>query len=202
MLVGGAGCGKTVLINEKIGQLDENFLIANVPFNYYYSSEMLQKILEKPLEKKAGRNYGPTGNKSLIYFLDDMNMPEVDTYGTVQPHTLIRQHLDYNHWYDRNKLALKEIHNCQYIACMNPTAGSFTINPRLQRHFATFAVSLPSQEALFTIYNSVLTDHLESPTNKFPFLLRKLCINVVNATLALHLKCSQVTRILITIHEI
>jgi len=42
--------------------------------------------------------------------------------------------------YDRNKLILKDIHNCQYIACMNPTAGSFTINPRLQRHFATFAI--------------------------------------------------------------
>ena len=97
--------------------------------------------------------------------------------------------------YDRNKLTQKDIHSCQYIASMNPTAGSFTINPRLQRHFATFAVSLPSQEALFTIYNSVLTDHLDSPTNKFPFLLRKLCINVVNATLGLHLKCSQVTRI-------
>jgi len=40
-------------------------------------SEMLQKILEKPLEKKAGRNYGPPGNKTLVYFLDDMNMPEV-----------------------------------------------------------------------------------------------------------------------------
>ena len=192
MLVGGAGCGKTVLINEKIGQLDENVLIANVPFNYYYSSEMLQKILEKPLEKKAGRNYGPTGNKSLIYFLDDMNMPEVDTYGTVQPHTLIRQHLDYNHWYDRNKLALKEIHNCQYIACMNPTAGSFTINPRLQRHFATFAVSFPNQESLFTIYNTILSDHLDAPGNKFAFLVRKMGANVVHATLQLHLKVSQI----------
>ena len=57
---------------------------------------------------------------------------EVDTYGTVQPHTLIRQHLDYTHWYDRQKLTLKDIHNCQYVSCMNPTAGSFTINPRLQ----------------------------------------------------------------------
>lgn len=34
--------------------------------------------------------------------------------------------------YDRNKLSLKEITNVQYITCMNPTAGSFTINPRLQ----------------------------------------------------------------------
>jgi len=59
---------------------------------------MLQRILEKYLEKKAGRNYGPVGTKLLVYFIDDMNMPEVDTYGTVQPHSLIRQHVDYNHW--------------------------------------------------------------------------------------------------------
>lgn len=58
----------------------------------------LQRVLEKHLEKKAGRNYGPPGMKLLVYFIDDMNMPEVDTYGTVQPHTLIRQHIDYNHW--------------------------------------------------------------------------------------------------------
>lgn len=55
-------------------------------------------ILEKPLEKKAGRNYGPGGNKKLVYFIDDMNTPEVDAYGSVQPHTLIRQHIDYGHW--------------------------------------------------------------------------------------------------------
>ncbi len=69
MLVGNAGCGKTVLINEKLSQLDENYMVTNVPFNYYYTSEMLQKILEKPLEKKAGKNYGPPGNKKLVYFL-------------------------------------------------------------------------------------------------------------------------------------
>ena len=160
MLVGPAGCGKTVLVAEKLLQLSENYAVTNVPFNFYTTSEMLQKILEKPLEKKAGRNYGPPGNKTLVYFIDDMNMPEVDTYGTVQPHTLIRQHLDYNHWYDRTKLSLKDIHNCQYVSCMNPTAGSFTINPRLQRHFAVFAVSFPNSESLTTIYASILSQHL------------------------------------------
>ena len=77
MLIGAAGSGKTLIINEKLGQMDEDFLIANVPFNFYYNSELTQKILEKPLEKKAGKNYGPPGSKKLIYFLDDMNMPEV-----------------------------------------------------------------------------------------------------------------------------
>ena len=65
----------------------------------------------------------------------------MDTYGTVQPHTLIRQHMDYSHWYDRTKITLKDIHNCQYVACMNPTAGSFTINPRLQvNHYFYFII--------------------------------------------------------------
>lgn len=59
---------------------------------------MIQKVLEKPLEKKSGRNFGPPGSKFMIYFVDDLNMPEVDTYGTVQPHTLIREFMDYRHW--------------------------------------------------------------------------------------------------------
>ena len=191
MLIGLAGCGKTLLISEKLNQMDENYLISSVPFNFYYTSELTQKIFEKSLEKKAGKNYGPPSSKKLIYFLDDMNMPEVDAYGTVGPHTLIRQHMDYGHWYDRNKLTQKDIHNCQYVACMNPSAGSFTINPRLQRHFATFALVFPSNESLFTIYDSILADYLDNPSNKFSFLVRKMCANVVNATLLLHAKCAQ-----------
>ena len=31
---------------------------------------------------------------------------------------------------------------------------------RLQRHFATFAVSFPGQDSLYAIYNSILSDHL------------------------------------------
>lgn len=65
---------------------------------------------------------------------------QVDKYGTVQPHTLIRQWMDYQHWYDRTKLSLKDIHNIIFFSCMNPTAGSFTIDPRLQRHFMVFAL--------------------------------------------------------------
>ncbi|KAF7661538.1 hypothetical protein LDENG_00259550 [Lucifuga dentata] len=184
MLVGNAGTGKSVLVGEKLSSLDtEKYVIKNVPFNYYTTSLMLQAVLEKPLEKKAGRNYGPPGSRKLIYFIDDMNMPEVDTYGTVQPHTLIRQHMDYNHWYDRNKLILKEIHNVQYVSCMNPTAGSFTINPRLQRHFSVFALSFPGEEALSTIYTSILSQHLREG---FSAALQKSCPNVVQLALALH----------------
>uniref|UniRef100_A0A3Q2SZQ2 Dynein axonemal heavy chain 9 n=1 Tax=Fundulus heteroclitus TaxID=8078 RepID=A0A3Q2SZQ2_FUNHE len=189
MLVGNAGTGKSVLVGDKLASLDpEKHMVRNVPFNYYTTSAMLQAVLEKPLEKKAGRNYGPPGSRRLIYFIDDMNMPEVDAYGTVQPHTLIRQHMDYNHWYDRNKLLLKEIHNVQYVSCMNPTAGSFTINPRLQRHFCVFALSFPGADALNTIYSSILSQHLRG--EGFSAALQRSSSALVQLALALHQRVS------------
>ncbi|KAM6049902.1 dynein axonemal heavy chain 17 [Theristicus caerulescens] len=187
MLVGNAGTGKSVLMWDKLEALGaDEYLVQSVPFNFYTTSAMLQAVLEKPLEKKSGRNYGPPGTKRLIYFIDDMNMPEVDKYGTVAPHTLIRQHMDHGHWYDRNKLTLKDIHNCQYVACMNPTAGSFTIDPRLQRHFCVFAMSFPGQEALQTVYSTILAQHLA--LQKMPPAVRKLQPQLVAAALALHQK--------------
>ncbi|XP_054988433.1 dynein axonemal heavy chain 17 [Sorex araneus] len=187
MLVGNAGTGKSVLMGDKLSSLNpDEYLVQAVPFNFYTTSAMLQGVLEKPLEKKSGRNYGPPGTKKLIYFIDDMNMPEVDKYGTVAPHTLIRQHMDHRHWYDRQKLTLKDVHNCQYVACMNPTSGSFTIDPRLQRHFCVFAVSFPGQEALTAIYSSILGQHLAY--RAVPMVVQRLSGQLVASALALHQK--------------
>jgi len=191
MLVGTAGTGKSVLVQNKLNALDEeSYVVTNVPFNFYTTSAMLQTVLEKPLEKKAGRNYGPPGTKKLIYFIDDINMPEVDNYGTVQPHTLIRQHMDYKHWYDRTKLTLKEIHNVQYVSCMNPTAGSFTISSRLQRHFCVFALSFPGKEAVKTIYSSIFTQHLK--INGFHASVQKQALQLVDCAISMHTRVTQV----------
>ncbi|XP_061919084.1 dynein axonemal heavy chain 11 isoform X5 [Entelurus aequoreus] len=186
MLVGNAGVGKTALVRNKLDGLPESYKTAKVPFNYYITSLMLQEILERPLEKKAGRNYSPVGNRRLVYFIDDMNMPAVDIYGTVQPHTLIRQHLDYGHWYDRQKWSLKEIYNTQYVACLNPTAGSFNINPRLQRHFSVLAVNFPSSECLMSIFGQILSSHLTQ--GHFSQPVQKNIAAVVQATVILHHK--------------
>ncbi|XP_019712197.1 dynein heavy chain 11, axonemal [Hippocampus comes] len=189
MLVGNAGVGKTILVSDKVSKLQEEYMVAKVPFNYYTTSAMLQRALEKPLEKKAGRKFGPPTTKRLIYFIDDLNMPKVDVYGTVQPHTLIRQHLDYHHWYDRQKLVLKEISNCQYITCMNPMAGSFSINPRLQRHFSVFSVHFPGADALATIFSSILSAHFLQ--GGFSYGVSRSVGSLVQAAISLHQKISQ-----------
>ena len=50
-------------------------------FNYYTDSRVLQANMEtSPLEKKTGTNYGPPGKSALVFFLDDLNLPEVRRY--------------------------------------------------------------------------------------------------------------------------
>ncbi|KAM9287928.1 LOW QUALITY PROTEIN: dynein axonemal heavy chain 11 [Cariama cristata] len=105
-LVGNARVGKTVFVHNGLAALSEDYLLANIPLNCYTTSAVLQKMLEKKVEKKAGHNYGPVGNKKCIYFIDDLNMPEVDRY---QPRALIWQHIDYGH--------------CRVNPCYKPVQG-------------------------------------------------------------------------------
>lgn len=192
MLVGVSGSGKSVQISSFFANLAENYAVTHIPFNFYTTSEMLQKVLEKPLEKKAGKNYAPIGNKYMIYFVDDFNMPEVDAFGTVRPHQTIRQFFDYSHWYDRSKLTLKEVHNCQFMSCMNPTAGSFFIDQRLQRHFCTFAVNFPNSDELFHIYYTILSHHMENESKRFTYHHKRISKTIVNMGLHLHNRVTQI----------
>jgi dynein heavy chain len=60
----------------------------------------------------------------MIFFIDDVNLPYVETYGTQNSIALLTQHLQYGDWFDRGDLGMrKEIVDIQYISAMNPTAG-------------------------------------------------------------------------------
>jgi dynein heavy chain, axonemal len=182
MFVGGAGVGKTQLVKGKLASLSEEQMSLSISFNYFTEVGAFQRILESGLEKKAGVKYGPPGTKQLLYFIDDMNMPKLDPYDTAMPISLIRQHLGWGHWYDRNKLTVKEILSTQYIACMNPTAGSFIVNPRLQRLFMTLAVDFPGQDSLMKIYGTFLAGHLKH----FKPDVQEMQTKLLQAALALH----------------
>merc|ERR1711871_1323715 len=74
---------------------------------------------------------------------------------------LLTQHMSYGTIFDREDLGLrKELVDIQYMAALNPTAGSFTICERAQRRFATFACLMPSHQDLTTIFENLLSGHV------------------------------------------
>lgn len=95
----GAGTGNVSACRKSSSSTPLLTTVQATHFNFYTTSEIFQKMLDRPLEKKSGRCYAPSGPKRrLIYFVNDLNMPEVDAYGTVQPHTIMRQFMDYRQW--------------------------------------------------------------------------------------------------------
>lgn len=158
MFVGNTGTSKTAVMVNKLKNMDsETMSYYTINMNSFSDAPSLQIILEQPLEKKSGVRYGPPGSRHLVYFVDDMNMPFVDKYDTQSAIELLRQMIDYHGWFDKVKIVLKEIINSQYTACMNPTAGSFNITPRMQRQFVTLAVQMPGPDIVRSVYFQVGT---------------------------------------------
>ncbi|CAK9016337.1 unnamed protein product [Durusdinium trenchii] len=185
MLIGLAGCGKTQSCLGLLKSLPPDvFTFYAMNMSYYTDSTLLQTMMENPLEKKAGKLYAPPGKLQLIYFVDDLNMPALDKYNTQSAIELMKQKQDYGHWYDRQKILIKDIGNTQYLCCMNPTAGSFIVNQRLQRHFWTCAVPFPEQSALLTIYSTFMKGHFERLPFKGP--VQEQVSGIIKAALSLH----------------
>ena len=183
MFAGTAGTGKTTLMQDYLRNLDDDKLACTINMNYFMDSAALQLQLEGAIDKRSGRTYGPPTGKTLIYYVDDVNLPYVETYGTQNALSLLRQLMDHWQMYDRTELDLcKLVVDCQIVATMNPTAGSFTINSRLQGHFATFACTMPMASDLRMIYESIFLGHAAGFDGK----VQKMVPKIVSSTIALH----------------
>ena len=185
MFVGSGGTGKTVLVNDyltSLSSLDDKYKSITINMNYFTDSFSLQTMLEQSIDKRSGKTYGPPSGK-MIFFVDDLNLPCVETYGTQTPMALMRQHMDYSSWYDRSEIGLKRtLVDCQYIASMNHKNGSFMIDPRLQRHFVTLSTNLPGDNELNAIFNTILESHLYHFDKKIHTLSQK----IIESTTAVH----------------
>jgi len=183
MFVGNAGTGKTTLVKSYLATLDDAHVSTVITMNYYMDSAALQMRIDGAIDKRSGRLFGPPTGKRMLFYLDDLNLPYIETYGTQNSLSLLRQIMDHRSYFDRADLGFrKEVTDCFYLASMNPTAGSFTVTERLQRLHTTFACLMPSDSDLSMIYKSILVGFLRG------FLpdVQRLADSLVDASIRLH----------------
>jgi dynein heavy chain len=118
----------------------------------------LQQIIESKLNTNATKRFRPHNGKKGIIFIDDMNMPKKDEFGTQPPLELIRQYIEYGGWYDRSRLDnFVEIKDTDLICAMGPPGGGRTmISNRLTAKFHVLNLTLPSQLQIKRIFTSIL----------------------------------------------
>ncbi|XP_051888343.1 dynein axonemal heavy chain 10 [Pristis pectinata] len=185
LLVGESGTSKTATTQNFLKNLNTDVtLLLTINFSSRTTSMNVQRNLEANVEKRTKVTYGPPVGKRLLVFIDDMNMPRVDEYGTQQPIALLKLLLEKGGMYDRGKeLNYKILKDLGFIAAMGKAGGGRNeVDPRFISLFCVFNVTFPAEESLFSIYTSILQGH----TMTFTEEIQAICVKVISATLQLY----------------
>ncbi|KAL1274160.1 hypothetical protein QQF64_026974 [Cirrhinus molitorella] len=185
VLVGESGTSKTATIQNFLSNLNtDTTIMMTINFSSRTTSMDLQRTLEASVEKRTKDTYGPPMGKRLLVFMDDLNMPRVDEYGTQQPIALLKLLLDRGGMYDRGKeLNYKLIKDLGFIAAMGKAGGGRNeVDPRFISLFSVFNIPFPQEESLHLIYSSILKGH----TKPFEECIQNICDKLTFCTLELY----------------
>jgi dynein heavy chain len=200
MFVGESGTAKSITIISFLNDLDNAaFQSLNINFSSRTRAADFQRTLDDKLEKRSGKNFGPPSGK-LIIFVDDLNMPRVDKYGTQQPIALFKFLVEKGYYYNLLALEDKIVKDTLYIGAMQPPGGGRPqVDPRFMSLFTCFNVTFPSHANLTSIYTSILSKHL----SEFPEALLQAADRITEATLKLYRDiCEQLPRTPLKFHYI
>ncbi|XP_045494772.1 dynein axonemal heavy chain 2 [Colias croceus] len=159
---GGTGTGKTFLIQGTLAQLDgSKYSTQVINMSAQTTAANVQDIIEARLEKRTKGNYVPAGGKKMIAFMDDINMPVRDEYGSQPPLELVRLWHDYGYWFDRQKQWRKNVKDMVLCGAAGPPGGARSPLPaRLLSCFHALFLPPPTHQQLVKIFGTMLSQHL------------------------------------------
>uniref|UniRef100_A0A8P4KIS1 Dynein axonemal heavy chain 2 n=1 Tax=Dicentrarchus labrax TaxID=13489 RepID=A0A8P4KIS1_DICLA len=162
LLAGPVGTGKTSVAQSILQGLDKKWTGLTVNMSSQTTSNNIQAIVESRIEKRTKGVFVPAGGKHLLCFLDDLNMPAHDLFGSQPPLELLRLWIDYGFWYDRQKQTLKFVKDMFLLASMGPPGGGRThISGRLQSRFNLINMTFPNESQIRRIYSTMINQKLQ-----------------------------------------
>ncbi|KAI9141400.1 dynein heavy chain and region D6 of dynein motor-domain-containing protein [Paraphysoderma sedebokerense] len=161
LVVGNAGTGKTSLIQNMLNSASEATTLT-VNCTAQTTSASLQSALDRNLEKRTKNVFVPSGGKPLNLFIDDLNMPMKDKYGSQPTLEFLRHWMTYGFYYDKQKKLVKYVNDIQVVSAMGPPGGGRNeICPRIQGCFHLLHMTFPDDQSLFKIYTTILNQKLQ-----------------------------------------
>nr|KAF6307771.1 dynein axonemal heavy chain 6 [Myotis myotis] len=189
LFTGTTGVGKSVIAKGLLNRIQESagYVPVYLNFSAQTSSARTQEIIESKLERKRKNILGAPKNKRIVIFVDDLNMPRLDRYGSQPPIELLRQYQDFGGFYDRNKLFWKDIQDVTIAsACAPPGGGRNPVTPRFIRHFSMLCLPMPSEHSLKQIFQAILNGFLFD----FQPAVKQTASNIVEASVEIYNRMS------------
>ena len=181
LLIGPTGTGKTIYTMKYLKSLNSKlFQLIFVGFSAQTTAGQTQSIVDNKIKKQRKGYYGPPFGMKCVVFIDDLNMPEYDRYGSQPPIELIRQFLDQGGWYDHKDRIIKNIIDTTLIGAMGPPGGGRKIiSQRLLSYFNVVACLENEQGTLNRIFTIMMSAY--ALKHKYPEQLNKTLQNSVKA---------------------
>ncbi|XP_023393798.1 dynein heavy chain 1, axonemal [Pteropus vampyrus] len=159
LCIGPTGTGKTLTISDKLlKNLPLDYISHFLTFSARTSANQTQDFIDSKLDKRRKGVFGPPLGRKFIFFIDDLNMPTLETYGAQPPIELLRQWMDHGGWYDRKIIgAFKNLVDINFICAMGPPGGGRNaITPRLTRHFNYLSFAEMDEVSKKRIFSTIL----------------------------------------------
>ncbi|CAL1298107.1 unnamed protein product, partial [Larinioides sclopetarius] len=158
LLIGKNGCGKTIIGSDLLYENEtKDYLSATINFSPQVSSLLLQQILERQLDKKAGGLLLPRIGKRMLVFLDDIDQGKTDKFGSQSSLELLYMILDGAFWYGREKWTLNHLQNLSFLASAKfPYSYHNKIPTPILNRFNIINVLPPQEPQMKHIFMSLL----------------------------------------------
>ncbi|CAF4222790.1 unnamed protein product, partial [Adineta steineri] len=191
LLVGPTGTGKSAINNYFLVRLPKERFVANVVnFSARTSSNQTMDTIMSKLDRRRKGVYGPPMGKKCIIFVDDLNMPAKEKYGSQPPVELLRQWLDQGYWFDRKDTSVITLLDLLFLGAMGPPGGGRnTITGRFSRHCNIISIDSFSDETMQKIFTSIVDWHF---ARGFEASFQRVGRLLIQATMAIYKKaCDQ-----------